>query len=114
MKTLTWAVTAVAVLALSQSDRVGASTQHMNKAISVLEVPTSSCYFFQLEGVAQADAAVSSVGPWFAISTSHPNAKELYALLLSVRASGGILNRVLTSGNAVCSGGGAEVLIIDF
>jgi hypothetical protein len=110
MKELAWVIAAVAVLALTHPDRAGA-TEHFSKSISVLEVNNnSSCYFFQLEGVTQADPAVS--GPWFAIPKSFANAKEMYALLLSVRASGGTLNRVLTGGSVACSG--AEVVTIDF
>lgn len=106
-----WTVAAVAISALGHSDVTIAMTQHVNKSISLLEVAVGTCYFFKLDGVAQADPAVPN-SPWFAVSTSQANAKEMYALLLSVRASGGTLSRVLTSGAVVC--GEAQVVTIDF
>jgi len=84
---------------------------HYSKTVSVVEIAVSNCYFFKLTGVAEADPVVAN-SPWFAIAKTHPNAKELYALLLSVRSSGSTLERVVTTGAVVC--GHAEVSTIDF
>jgi hypothetical protein len=62
-------------------------------------------------GVGEADPVVAN-SPWFAISTTQPNARELYALLLTARTSGAALDRVVTSGQIVC--GHAQVTLIDY
>lgn len=87
------------------------AAEHFAKQISVLEVSTAGCYFFQLEGVAQADPAIPN-NVWFGIPTGQANAKEMYALLMAVRLSGNTLSRVLTTGAAAC--GAAQIQTIDF
>ncbi len=88
-----------------------ALTQHVNKVISLLEVPASTCVFFQLEGVTEADPVVPN-SPWFAIDMEQTNGRALYAVLLSARTTGSPLARVLTNGQVVC--GQSQVLTIDF
>ena len=87
-----------------------ASVEHYYKTVSLLEVADTTCIFFQLTGVTQANPVVPNVS-WFAIEKTQGNAKEMYALLLSARLSGTTLTRVQTSGDIVC--GQAKVLTID-
>jgi hypothetical protein len=87
------------------------AAEHFAKRISVLEVSTAGCYFFQLEGVTQADPAIPN-NVWFGIPTGQANAKEMYALLMAVRLNDGALSRVLTTGGAAC--GAAQIQTIDF
>ena len=87
-----------------------ALAEHFNKTISLLEVADSNCIFFQLSGVTEANP-VKPNGAWFAIERNQGNAKEMYALLLSVRLSGNTLARVLTTGTLAC--GEATVGTID-
>ena len=62
---------------------------------------TDQCYFFSLDGVAEADP-VRSGSPWFAVDrNNHPGAKELYATLLTARLTGTPVT-VLTTGSMVC------------
>ncbi len=105
------AVLLAAAVSLGAARVSDAYTQHYNKAVSLLEVPNATCYFFQLEGVSVADSTISTTA-WFAIPRNSENAKELYALVLSARLTGTPLGRVLTSGNLAC--GQAEVSTIDF
>jgi hypothetical protein len=102
----TLAVSCVAWIPLANA----ALAEHFNKTISLLEVSDSPCIFFQLTDVTQANPVVPN-GVWFAIDKNQGNAKEMYALLLSVKMSGSSLARVLTSGEVVC--GQAKVLTID-
>lgn len=87
-----------------------ALVEHYDKSISFLEVADSPCIVFQLNGVTQANPVVPN-GVWFGIDKNQGNAKEMYALLLTVRVSGTSLYRVLTNGDVVC--GVAKVLTID-
>ncbi|MEO8016932.1 MAG: hypothetical protein ABI769_03885 [Pseudomonadota bacterium] len=111
MKSKFAAIATGAVFALLQANSVFAQDQHYNKSISMVEVPMGSCYFFQLTGVTESDPQFPGI-PWFAISNTQANAKEMYAMLLTVRANGGTLQRVLTSGATAC--GAPQVLTIDF
>lgn len=101
-------VAAVTVLGASQI--AFAITQHLNKTISLLEINTTGCHFFQLTGVTQADP-VAPNRAWFAIRIDQPNSKELYALLLTARTTGVALTRVVTSGQIAC--GEAEAVTVD-
>jgi hypothetical protein len=104
-------VLGAATIALIGASQAGAVTQHLGKTISVLEVAMSDCYFFQLAGVYEADPSVPN-SPWFAIHKTQANAKEMYALLLSLRSTGGMLSRVATTSDVVC--GHAQVATLDF
>jgi hypothetical protein len=83
---------------------------HFNKTISLLEVADSTCIFFQLTGVIEANP-VKPNGPWSAIDRTQGNAKKMYALLLSVKLSGNAVARVQTTGALAC--GEAKVGTID-
>lgn len=85
--------------------------EHYDKTVSLLEVDAvSSCIFFQLTGVTEANPVVAN-GVWFAIDKNQSNAKEMYAILLSVKMAGSSVRRVLTNGDVAC--GQARVLTID-
>jgi hypothetical protein len=101
---------AVAVTLAGATPMALSATEHYGKTVSLVEIAIGGCHFFQLTGVTEADPAVPA-SPWFAISTTQANAKEMFAVLLTVRASGGTLARVLTNGQVVC--GQAQVLTID-
>ena len=87
-----------------------AATEHYHKEVAVLELAYSDCYFFKLGGVTEADSSVPN-SPWFAIQKNQPNAKEMYAILMSLRLAGGTLARVVTTDNVVC--GHAQVGTLD-
>ena len=98
-------------LFVSLSHEAKAWTQYTSKEVTLLELNTSGCHFFQISGVAQADPAVPN-SPWFAIPiTAGNNAKEMLAVILTARATGTPLNRVVANGNIAC--GAAEVGTID-
>ncbi len=61
--------------------------EHFGKSVSVLEAADSSCIFFQLTDVTEANPAVPS-GVWFGIDKNQGSAKEMYALVLGARLSG--------------------------
>jgi hypothetical protein len=48
---------------------------------------THDCVFVALQGVSQADPAVSQT-PWLVLVPTHPRFKETYALLMAARFSG--------------------------
>jgi len=102
---------ASAVLSFVMPNFADAMVTHTGKTVSLLEIAISGCYFFQLSDVGEADP-VAPNSPWFAISTTQANAKEMYALLVIARTNGTSINRVLTNGQTAC--GHAQVLTIDF
>jgi hypothetical protein len=79
------------------------AVEHSSKLVSELQAvnPTTDCFFFRLEGVAQADP-VKPNDPWFAMSRSHSGATATFALLLAARVSGLPLSLVATTGQLVC------------
>jgi hypothetical protein len=89
-----------------------AMVEHFNKIVSLVETDSyNGCIYFQLTNVTEANPVVPN-GPWFAIDQSQPNAKELFALLLSSRLTDRAIPRVLTNGVTACSV--ARVTTIDF
>jgi hypothetical protein len=77
----------MAAVFLGASPMASATVQYVGKTIYYIELDTtSSCYVFQLVGVSEADPVVPK-GPFFAISTTAPNAKEMAAALLVTRAT---------------------------
>lgn len=109
MKPILAGISVLACVA-GMSSAQAALAEHFGKTISLLEAADSSCIFFQLSGVTEANPAVPS-GVWFGIDKNQGNAKEMYALLLSARISGTSLARVLTNEQLVC--GVSKVLAID-
>jgi hypothetical protein len=99
-----------AICALLQASSAFSMASHYSKSVSMIEVAAGSCYFFQLEGVTQADPLSPNV-PWFAIPIGQLNAKEMYAVLMTVRVTGGTLQRVLTGDDTAC--GAPRVITID-
>ena len=88
-----------------------ALVEHYNKEVLLLQTDAvSACIFFRLVGVNEANPAVPN-DVYFAIDMTKPNAKEMYASILSARASGNPVYRVLTNGETAC--GKAKVLTID-
>jgi len=105
-------LTAMALALLATPQPSQASSQYTNITISYIELSISDgCYYFLLTGVTEADPSVPG-NPRFAIPNTGANAKEMYATLLSARASGTSITRVLTGGSTVC--GTAQAIIIDF
>lgn len=94
-----WILSVNCILGVSVAN--ASLVEHFGKTISLLEAADSSCIFFQLTGVAQANPAVPN-SVWFGIDKNQGNAKEMYALLLGSRISGTPLIRVLTNGEIVC------------
>ena len=88
-----------------------ALVEHYDKTVLLLQTDAvSSCIFFRLNGVSEANPAVPN-DVFFAIDMTKPNAKEMYASILSARASGNHIYRVLTNGEIAC--GKAKVLTVD-
>ena len=109
MKHSSAVVLLAAIGALAQTS-LAVAEPHYGKVVSKIEVAISGCYFFQLSGVDEADPVVPN-SPWFAILTTQANAKEMYAVMLTVRTTGATLERVVTNGQTVC--GHAQVSTID-
>jgi hypothetical protein len=87
----------------------GATT---DTTVTVLETDaTDDCVLFTLAGVPEANP-VNPGQPWFAFSRGSPGGAAMLAPLLTARATGTPLGRVVTNGGAVC-GGNAQAYIID-
>jgi hypothetical protein len=71
-----------------------------SKAITAYFLDTRPCTFFALSGVAQADPVLPG-SPYFALAKTHPNYAELYATLLTAKASQHLVD-VSTSGQLAC------------
>jgi hypothetical protein len=85
---------------------------YSNKQVDLIQPdhPNSDCFYFTLQGVAVADPAIVA-SPWFAVDrTTHKGAKELYATLLTAKASG-LLVDVWTSGATVCGYAGVSFAV---
>jgi len=77
------------------------ATEHYGKTVSVIQTAISDCYYFMLTGVSQSDP-ITPNSPWFAISKTQANAKEMYTVLVAARTTGVALPQVTTSGATVC------------
>lgn len=60
--------------------------QENEQPLNLLTDGSRPCAFFQLEGVGQAQPG-DDAGLWFALARSHPAYSELWALLLTAKAS---------------------------
>jgi hypothetical protein len=81
------------------------ATTHYSKMVIHLQIAPANadCIYFQLEGVATADSAVSP-SPFFALYKTHPGYTQAYAMLLTAKMTGTAVN-VTTTGavaNSVC------------
>jgi hypothetical protein len=86
-----------------------AATFHEGKQVNIVMSPdTRPCAFFSLQGVAVADPVVPST-PWFAIPKSDPGFAEKFAVLMSAKLAGKLVN-VATDGTASPACGHATVL----
>jgi hypothetical protein len=86
-----------------------AAETHVNKTLGLLHPAwaQSTCFFFTLQGVAQADPAAS--GNLFAVAPDNPGYDNTFNLLVTIKQKGLTNNvTVATTGNLVC-GGFAEV-----
>jgi hypothetical protein len=63
---------------------------------------TTSCFFFQLNGVTQADPIAPS-DPWFAVPNSSPNLQSIVSMLITAKATNRSL-QVVTTGATSCLG----------
>lgn len=101
---------ATAVLCLLLAT-VASGAGHFSKTIADIDVAHIECFLFRLDGVREADPAVPR-SPWFAIRKSRSGAQEYLSRLLNARITNAPLQRIETTGTAVC--GHAEVAHIDF
>lgn len=63
---------------------------YSNKQVDLIQPdhPNSDCFYFTLQGVSVADPAINA-SAWFAVDrTTHKGANQLYATLLTAKASG--------------------------
>jgi len=100
----------VAVLALcSIAPSVGFAASWINKNVAAPQsmYKPADCFYFTLEGVAEADPAIPG-NAWFAIPRSQYGAKDSYALLHAAKLSGQPV--VVATTGSVSSCGYAEVL----
>jgi hypothetical protein len=71
----------------------------------------ADCYYFTLNGVAEADP-VRLGSPWFAVNrATHPGAKDLYAALLAARLTGTAIT-VVTTGTLECGYAGVSYVVM--
>ena len=70
---------------------------------------TRPCAFFTLSGVDEAVAAVPGSG-WFVLPKTHPQYKETFAILLSAKLAGRVVNVTTTDNVHAC--GHAEVVSV--
>ncbi len=92
----------VAIVALLSVPSISLAVNWPNKKVGLLQ-PTydgADCFYFTLEGVAEADPATPG-NPLFAIPRTQFGAKEAYATLLSARLSGQTAS-VITRGTLSC------------
>lgn len=103
----------VSLLGITNASSVNATMlDYLYRTVTNLQADSyNQCIFFQLSGVSEANPAVPN-SPWFAIDNTQPNAKELYAMLLSARLTDRAIPRVLTNGVTAC--GYARVTTIEF
>lgn len=86
MKTIVKAFLVAAAL-LAGSAPATAETTHATKRVIALHMDDyRPCAFFRLEGVGEADP-VKPGAPWFAVPRTHPAFNEIFALLLTAKAT---------------------------
>jgi hypothetical protein len=108
MKTLFALALVAASLSWSSS---GAAAEHRNVYPQGIHADkTRPCVFFYLKDVTQPDPAVPGASV-FAIARTHPAFAELFAMVMTSRATNVPMN-VFTTGAEVC--GQAEVQLISF
>jgi len=101
----------IAIAALGAAAPSGA-VQHVSKQVINLFAPDDPpCAFFRLVGVSQSDP-VSPTSYWFAVPTSHPGFKEIYAMLLAATISGMPVS-VTTTGQLACGHPGVVTVYTD-
>ncbi len=104
-------LTAAGALALLAQGGPALALDHTAKLVRELHADADRpCVMFRLEGVSQADPAVSSA-EWFTLPKSHPSYNEQLAFLLTATATKMPLN-IRTSGGTAC--GFASVNILGF
>ena len=77
-----------------------AATSRNNQHVGVTQVDVRPCFFFQLQGVSEADP-VNPGSIWFALPTSNPNYQILASTLLSAKLTNQPIN-VQTDGSTSC------------
>lgn len=92
---------------------IAESASHYSKTVAILQASeiTSDCFYFRLEGVAEADP-VKPNDPWFAVARTQNGAKEIYATLLAARVSNTGLYQVTTTGQLACGYAQASAVLM--
>ena len=92
----------IALIILLASPSVVLAVNWYNKSMGQLQsmYDGADCIYFTLGGVSEADP-VKPGDPWFAIPRSQYGAKDAYAMLLSAKLSGQVVN-VATRGTLSC------------
>jgi hypothetical protein len=85
-KMKTFFLIALAVAGVAPLNAAFAAVHDLKKPLSVHAFKTQ-CVHFKLEGVTTADPSVGSNNPWFGLAKDHPNFAELFAILLTAKAS---------------------------
>jgi hypothetical protein len=62
----------------------------------------SACFYFTLDGISNADPALGTGSPWFAMERDTAGrVRDAYAMLLTAKATGAAV-RVRTTGGSIC------------
>lgn len=107
MKIIAKAALIIATVLGGATPTVAANFHQNSRPIYIHTDASRPCTFFQLAGVAQADPTQPYV--WFAIAHSHPRHAELFAILLTARASG-VPVSVSTNGVETCGQAGVDAV----
>lgn len=105
MKIITKATLFVATMLGALNPAFAAKVHENGRPIRIFTDAGRPCTFFQLAGVTEADPAQPT--EWFAIAHSHPRHSELFAILLTAKASGLPID-VSTNGVATCGLAGVD------
>jgi hypothetical protein len=100
MRWTRWTECMVAVSLVGFGSPVGAATHDATVAMLQAMNTSTDCFFFILTGVTQADP-VKPNDPWFAIPRTQNGAKDAYAMLLSAKVAGSVV-QVQTTGQLAC------------
>ena len=104
MKTIVKALLVAAAL-LAGTAPATAATEHKTKRVIALHMDNyRPCAFFRLDGVPEADP-VRAGAPWFAVPRSHPAFNEVFALLVTAKATN-LPVTITTDGTGATSCGG--------